>query len=279
MRKAVIGIEAELQERLAWFEANGKLLEAQRLRMRTQYDLEMMQEVGYCNGIENYSACTSTGACPASRRSPSSTTSPRLPPRHRREPRGGAAAARSVRGRPQPQGQLIEHGFRLPSAADNRPLRFEEAWSASTSLPVGHARPVRARAQPAGGRADRAPHRPGRPGGHRQAHQGPDRRSHRADQHPPHHGRPRPGHHAHQEDGRGPHRLPARAGPAGAVPAQRGRHHPAHRDPACLRLGEFDVLVGINLLREGLDLPEVSLVASSTPTRRASCAARRRSSR
>ncbi|MEX1105724.1 MAG: DEAD/DEAH box helicase family protein, partial [Ilumatobacteraceae bacterium] len=55
MRKAVIGIEAELQERLKWFEENGKLLEAQRLRMRTQYDLEMMQEVGYCNGIENYS--------------------------------------------------------------------------------------------------------------------------------------------------------------------------------------------------------------------------------
>src|SRR5262245_13210722 len=55
MQRAVKGIEAELQERLAWFEANGKLLEAQRLRMRTQYDLEMIQEVGYCNGIENYS--------------------------------------------------------------------------------------------------------------------------------------------------------------------------------------------------------------------------------
>src|SRR5204863_4736368 len=55
MRKAIVGIEAELRERLAWFEANGKLLEAQRLRMRTQYDLEMMQEVGFCNGIENYS--------------------------------------------------------------------------------------------------------------------------------------------------------------------------------------------------------------------------------
>src|SRR5215211_2059659 len=51
MRKAILGIEAELQERLAWFEAEGKLLEAQRLRMRTQYDLEMMSEVGYCNGI------------------------------------------------------------------------------------------------------------------------------------------------------------------------------------------------------------------------------------
>src|SRR5207253_1024776 len=55
MRKAMVGIEAELQERLAFFEREGKLLEAQRLRMRTQYDLEMMQEVGFCNGIENYS--------------------------------------------------------------------------------------------------------------------------------------------------------------------------------------------------------------------------------
>ena len=55
MRRAVVGIEKELQERLQWFEANGKLLEAQRLTMRTQYDLEMMQEMGFCNGIENYS--------------------------------------------------------------------------------------------------------------------------------------------------------------------------------------------------------------------------------
>jgi excinuclease ABC subunit B len=55
LRSAMAGIEVELQERLKWFEENDKLLEAQRLRMRTQYDLEMMSEVGYCNGIENYS--------------------------------------------------------------------------------------------------------------------------------------------------------------------------------------------------------------------------------
>jgi excinuclease ABC subunit B len=61
----------------------------------------------------------------------------------------------------------------------------------------------------------------------------------------------------------------------GALPAQRDRDARAAGDPADLRQGEFDVLVGVNLLREGLDLPEVSLVASSTPTRRASCAARR----
>ena len=56
MRRGIERIEEELQERLAWFEKEGKLLEAQRLRMRTQYDLEMMQEVGFCSGIENYSA-------------------------------------------------------------------------------------------------------------------------------------------------------------------------------------------------------------------------------
>src|SRR4030095_14726946 len=56
MRKAIVRIEAELAERLAYFEKNGKLLEAQGLRMRTQYDLEMLQEVGYCSGVENYSA-------------------------------------------------------------------------------------------------------------------------------------------------------------------------------------------------------------------------------
>ena len=56
MQRAISGIEVELQERLKLFEEEGKLLEAQRLRMRTDYDLEMMQELGFCNGIENYSA-------------------------------------------------------------------------------------------------------------------------------------------------------------------------------------------------------------------------------
>ncbi|MEJ7719042.1 MAG: hypothetical protein WKF58_00625 [Ilumatobacteraceae bacterium] len=104
MRKAMVGIEAELQERLAYFEQEGKLLEAQRLRMRTQYDLEMMGEVGYCNGIENYSMHIDgrhvrRTAVHAARLLPQ-----RLPDGHRREPRRRAAAARSVRRRPQPQG-------------------------------------------------------------------------------------------------------------------------------------------------------------------------------
>ncbi|MEO6124805.1 MAG: excinuclease ABC subunit UvrB [Ilumatobacteraceae bacterium] len=126
MRNAIVGIEAELQERLALFESEGKLLEAQRLRMRTQYDLEMMQEVGYCNGIENYSM--------------------HIDGRHYGEPPFTLidyfpkdfllVIDESHVAIPQLHGQflgdlarkdqLVEHGFRLPSARDNRPLRFEE---------------------------------------------------------------------------------------------------------------------------------------------------------
>ena len=75
MRQAIIRIEKELTERLAWFEGEGKHLEAQRLRMRTQYDLEMMQEVGFCNGIENYSAPID-GRSPGSPPTRSWTSSP-----------------------------------------------------------------------------------------------------------------------------------------------------------------------------------------------------------
>ncbi|MEO8265967.1 MAG: excinuclease ABC subunit UvrB [Ilumatobacteraceae bacterium] len=126
MRKAVIGIEAELQERLAWFEKEGKLLEAQRLRMRTQYDLEMIQEVGYCNGIENYSMHIdgrSTGEPPF-------TLLDYFPKDFLLVIDESHVAV------PQLHGQfmgdrsrkdiLVEHGFRLPSARDNRPLQFEE---------------------------------------------------------------------------------------------------------------------------------------------------------
>src|SRR4051794_21337957 len=126
MQQAITRIEAELQQRLAQFEAEGKLLEAQRLRMRTQYDLEMMQEVGYCNGIENYSAPIdgrAAGVAP-------STLLDFFPDDFL------VVLDESHQAVPQLHGQyegdrsrkdnLIEHGFRLPSAADNRPLRFEE---------------------------------------------------------------------------------------------------------------------------------------------------------
>jgi excinuclease ABC subunit B len=124
---AAIGrIESELQQRLAQFEQEGKLLEAQRLRMRTEYDLEMLQEMGFCNGIENYSAPLdgrSAGEAPHTLLDffpsdyltiidESHVTIPQLHGQYEGD-----------RSRKQ---TLIEHGFRLPSAADNRPLRFEE---------------------------------------------------------------------------------------------------------------------------------------------------------
>ena len=126
MQAAIGRIEKELQERLAQFEAEGKLLEAQRLRMRTQYDLEMMQELGYCNGIENYSAPID-GRAPGEAPGTLLNFFPKdfvvvMDESHQSVPQlhGQYEGDRSRKE------QLIEHGFRLPSAADNRPLRFEE---------------------------------------------------------------------------------------------------------------------------------------------------------
>ena len=126
MRRAIEGIERELVERLAWFEENGKLLEAQRLRMRTTYDLEMLREVGSCSGIENYSRHLdgrSPGQMPYTLLDyfpddtivvldESHVTVPQL--------HGQYEGDRSRKE------TLVEHGFRLPSAMDNRPLRFDE---------------------------------------------------------------------------------------------------------------------------------------------------------
>ena len=126
MTRAITGIEQELQERLAELERSNHLLEAQRLRMRTQYDVEMMQQVGFCNGIENYSRHID-GRAPGSAPNclldyfpedfllvidESHVTVPQI---------GGMYEGDMSRKR-----NLVEHGFRLPSAMDNRPLRWEE---------------------------------------------------------------------------------------------------------------------------------------------------------
>jgi excinuclease ABC subunit B len=126
LTRAVVEIENELEERLRLFKSEGKLLEAQRLEQRTRYDLDMLREVGYCNGVENYSA-------PLSGRLPGSTpwclldffpddwllmvdeSHVTLPQVHAMY---GGERARKL--------SLIEHGFRLPSAMDNRPLKYEE---------------------------------------------------------------------------------------------------------------------------------------------------------
>jgi excinuclease ABC subunit B len=126
MERAIRGIEAELEARLAELEQQNKLLEAQRLRMRTTYDIEMMRQVGFCSGIENYSRHIDGRAA---------GTAPNclldyfpedflivLDESHNTVPQiGGMYEGDMSRKR-----TLVEHGFRLPSAMDNRPLKFEE---------------------------------------------------------------------------------------------------------------------------------------------------------
>ena len=126
MQKAIEGIEAELAERLAQLEHDGRLLEAQRLRMRTTYDLEMLQQIGMCSGIENYSLHIDgreVGTPPNTLLDyfpedfllvidESHVTVPQIGAMHE----GDASRKRT----------LVDHGFRLPSALDNRPLTFAE---------------------------------------------------------------------------------------------------------------------------------------------------------
>ena len=126
MKRAIASIEEELAERLTWFESQGKLLEAQRLRMRTTYDLEMLKEIGSCAGIENYSRHIDGRA-------------PGTPPHtlmdyfaddfvliidesHVTVPQIGAM----FEGDMSRKRTLVDHGFRLPSAMDNRPLKWDE---------------------------------------------------------------------------------------------------------------------------------------------------------
>jgi len=126
LRRAVVAIEEELEDRLKYFKDNGKLLEAQRLEQRTRYDLDMLREVGYCNGVENYSRHLAG-------REPGSTpwclldffpddwmmfideSHVSIPQVHGMF---GGDRSRKL--------SLVEHGFRLPSALDNRPLTFDE---------------------------------------------------------------------------------------------------------------------------------------------------------
>ena len=228
MERAIRGIEAELEERLAELERQGKLLEAQRLRMRTTYDIEMMRQVGFCSGIENYSrhidgrAPGSAGTCLLDYFpddfllviDESHVTVPQI---------GGMYEGDMSRKR-----TLVEHGFRLPVGDGQPPAEVGGVRRPDRAdrLPLGHARARTSWAatggefveqvirptglvdpevvvKPTKGQIDDLVHeirvrdREGRAGA---------------------------GHHADQEDVRGPHRLPARARHPGALPALRGRH-------------------------------------------------------
>ena len=263
MRKAILGIENELQLQLKQFEQEGKLLEAQRIRQRTQYDLEMMAEVGYCNGIENYSMHIDgrePGEPPFTLldyfpddyllvMDESHVTIPQL--------HGQFAGDRS---RKQ---TLIEHGFRLPSAADNRPLRFEEAMERLNQCIFLSATPAPFELQT----SQQVVEQIVRPTG-------------LVD--PEVIVRPTKGQiddiiaMVHEKIAVGDRILittltKKMAEDLSEYLIEQGlkvRYLHSNVDTIQrieilrdLRLGEFDVLVGINLLREGLDLPEVSLVA------------------
>ena len=129
MKRAVLAIREELTNRIAEFEKNGKLLEAQRIKMRTEYDLEMMTEMGFCSGIENYSRHIANRP-PGSRPSTVIDFFPKdyllvVDESHATLPQisgmyFGDRSRKEV---------LVEHGFRLPSALDNRPLNFQEFQS------------------------------------------------------------------------------------------------------------------------------------------------------
>ena len=263
MRRAVIGIEAELQERLALFEKQGKLLEAQRLRMRTQYDLEMIQEMGYCNGIENYSMHID-GRQPGE---PPFTLLDYFPDDYLLVIDESHVTVPQLHG--QYEGDrsrkdtLVEHGFRLPSARDNRPLRFEETMQRINQVVFLSATPGKYELQ----HSQRVVEQIVRPTG-------------LVD--PEVVVKPTKGQiddlieMVNERIERGDRILVTTLTKKMAEDLSdylleqglRVRYLHSNIDTIqrieilrALRLGEFDVLVGINLLREGLDLPEVSLVA------------------
>jgi excinuclease ABC subunit B len=263
MQRAIGGIERELQERLAWFEAEGKLLEAQRLRMRTSYDLEMLAEVGSCSGIENYSRHIEGRQAG----SPPHTLLDFFPDDYL------LVIDESHQTVPQLHGQyegdhsrketLIEHGFRLPSAADNRPLRFEEFYQRVNQCIFLSATPSPYEIQ----QSTQVVEQIVRPTG-------------LVD--PEVTVKPTKGQiddlisQIRSRTERGDRVLVTTLTKKMAEDLTdyllemglRVRYLHSNIDTIQriqilrdLRLGEFDVLVGINLLREGLDLPEVSLVA------------------
>jgi len=264
MERAIAGIEAELGERLAELERNGKLLEAQRLRMRTTYDIEMMRQVGSCAGIENYSRHIDGREAG----SPPNTLLDYFPEdfvlvideSHQTVPQIGAMYEGDV----SRKRVLVEHGFRLPSAIDNRPLTWDEFGDRIGQTIYLSATPGPYELQRVGGDVVEQVIRP----------------TGLVD--PQVIVKPTKG---QIDDLLEEIRLRTERDERVLVTTLtkkmsedltdyllengvRARYLHSEVDTLRriellreLRLGEFDVLVGINLLREGLDLPEVSLVA------------------
>lgn len=256
-------IKLELKDRLAYFQEEGRLLEAQRLEQRTRYDLEMMTELGYCSGIENYSRYL-TGAAPGE---PPPTLFDYLPADGLLfvdESHVTVSQIRAMyRGDRSRKETLVEYGFRLPSAMDNRPLKFEEFEARSPQTIYVSATPGEYELEHADAVAELVVRPTGlidpevevRPAGS----QVEDVLSeiHTCVKH---------GERVlittltkkmseDLTDYLRDHAVRVRYLHSDIETVERSE---LLRD---LRAGVFDVLVGINLLREGLDLPEVSLVA------------------
>ena len=119
-------IRRELEEQVQFFTDNNQLVEAQRIRQRTEYDMEMMAELGYCSGIENYSRIISDRPAGSAPMTPAGLLPGRLPAVRGREPRDPAPGPGHVQRRSCRKDSLVKYGFRLPCAYDNRPLKFEE---------------------------------------------------------------------------------------------------------------------------------------------------------
>ena len=264
MERAIASIEAELAERLAELERNGKLLEAQRLRMRTTYDIEMMRQVGSCAGIENYSRHIDGREAG----SPPNTLLDYFPEdfvlvideSHATVPQIGAMYEGDV----SRKRNLVEHGFRLPSAIDNRPLTWEEFTERIGQTIYLSATPGPYELQRVGGDVVEQVIRP--TGLVDPAVERRDTKGQIDDLL----------HEIRQRAERDERVLVTTLTKKMAEDLTdyllengvRARYLHSEVDTLRrvellreLRLGEFDVLVGINLLREGLDLPEVSLVA------------------
>jgi excinuclease ABC subunit B len=264
MERAIAGIEVELAERLAELERSGKLLEAQRLRMRTTYDIEMLRQVGSCAGIENYSRHIDG----REEGSPPNTLLDYFPEdfllvideSHNTVPQIGAMYEGDV----SRKRVLVDHGFRLPSAIDNRPLTWEEFGDRIGQTLYLSATPGPYELQRVGGEVTEQVIRP----------------TGLID--PEVIIKPTKGqiddlvHEIRERAERFERVLVTTLTKKMAEDLTdyllelgiRARYLHSEVDTLRrvellreLRLGEYDVLVGINLLREGLDLPEVSLVA------------------
>lgn len=261
---ACAGIAAELDARLLQLRHEGKLLEAQRLEARTKYDLEMIQEVGYCSGIENY-ARHMAGLKPGSRPFTLIDYFPEdfllfIDESHVTIPQIRAMWAGDRRRKEV----LVEHGFRLPSALDNRPLRFEEFQERWKQVVFVSATPAPYELELCDGEVVEQIIRPtGLVDPEIFVHPASDQIQHLMGQ-------------IEQRTAAGERVLVTTltkrlAEDLSSFLASKGiRCRYLHSEVLTLdrvellrnlRQGEFDVLVGINLLREGLDLPEVSLVA------------------